>query len=118
MTVRPPAFPQAFSLEHKRALVTGGRSGLGLAIATAMAAAGADVVLAGRRADVLADAAAGIGGKAPTAALVNNAGHTVKKPFHDAVELPRHVIRRQLERGGGRRSAERIGRITRRPWSA
>ncbi len=103
------AFLQAFSLDGKRALVTGGGSGLGLAIATAMATAGAAVVLAGRRADVLAEAAAGIGAAATTAVLdvaaadsladfvadverdhgaidilVNNAGHTVKKPFLDA----------------------------------
>jgi len=135
-------FPQAFSLEGRRALITGGGSGLGLAIATAMAQAGAQVVLAGRRADVLAAAATGIGCSAATATLdltataglgdfvagvehehgvidilVNNAGHTVKKPFEQAtmeefdgvmdvhvrgpIELTRHVVRRQLERGGG-----------------
>lgn len=135
-------FPQAFSLEGRRALITGGGSGLGLAIATAMAQAGAQVVLAGRRADVLAAAATGIGPAAVAATLdlgetaglgdfvaaverdhgaidilVNNAGHTVKKPFEEAtieefdgvmdvhvrgpIELTRHVVRRQLERGGG-----------------
>jgi NAD(P)-dependent dehydrogenase (short-subunit alcohol dehydrogenase family) len=135
-------FPRAFSLEGRRALVTGGGSGLGLAIATAMAQAGAQVVLAGRRADVLAAAATGIGSAAAAATLdltetaglgdfvaaverdhgvidilVNNAGHTVKKPFEEAtiqefdgvmdvhvrgpIELTRHVVRRQLERGGG-----------------
>ena len=136
------SFPQAFSLEGQRALVTGGGSGLGLAIATAMAQAGAQVVLAGRRADVLATAAQDIGAAASVATLdlaetsglgdfvatverdhgpidilVNNAGHTVKKPFEDAtieefdgvmdvhvrgpIELTRHVVRRQLERGQG-----------------
>lgn len=135
-------FPQAFSLEGRRALITGGGSGLGLAIATAMAQAGAQVVLVGRRADVLAAAATGIGPAAVVATLdlaetaglgdfvaaverehgaidilVNNAGHTVKKPFEEAtieefdgvmdvhvrgpIELTRHVVRRQLERGGG-----------------
>lgn len=135
-------FPQAFSLEGRRALITGGGSGLGLAIATAMAQAGAQVVLAGRRADVLAAAATDIGPAAAAATLdltetaglgdfvaaverehgaidilVNNAGHTVKKPFEEAtigefdgvmdvhvrgpIELTRHVVRRQLARGGG-----------------
>ena len=48
-------------LEGQVALVTGGGTGLGLAAATELAACGADVVIAGRRADVLDAAAAGIG---------------------------------------------------------
>lgn len=99
---------QAFGLRGKTALITGGGSGLGLAIAEAMASAGAKVILAGRREDVLAEAAAGIEGAAwemvdiaaiDTLAgfvaalekkhgaidiLVNNAGNTVKKPFEDS----------------------------------
>ncbi len=96
----------AFSLSGRRALVTGGGSGLGLAIATCLAAAGAEVVIAGRRRDVLERAVADIGpgaslhamdltdaddirGAAKTILdrhgridiLVNNAGNTVKKPF-------------------------------------
>lgn len=98
-----------FSLSGQRALITGGGSGLGLAIATAMAQAGAQVVLAGRRQEVLAEAAGAIGPLASIASvditdiaalgdyvasverehgpidiLVNNAGNTVKKPFEDA----------------------------------
>lgn len=101
-----PDWNQAFSLVRKRALITGGGSGLGLAVAHCMAAAGAEVVLAGRRDDVLQQAAAAIGPRARTAVLdladigsiagfakaaedrhgpidilVNNAGNTVKKPF-------------------------------------
>jgi gluconate 5-dehydrogenase len=96
----------AFDLSGEIALVTGGGSGLGLAIAGCFAAAGAKVVIVGRREDVLAKAAAGIGerahylarditdtarctelvdaaeavAKGPVSILVNNAGVHLKKP--------------------------------------
>lgn len=103
-----PDFQKAFGLGGKRALVTGGGSGLGLAIARAMAAAGAEVILAGRRAEVLEAAARDIPGAqwavvdlaavdtlagfaeelerrhGPIDILVNNAGNTVKKRFQDS----------------------------------
>ena len=47
-------------LKGRRALITGGGTGLGLAIADRYAALGADLVLVGRRAAVLDDAAAGL----------------------------------------------------------
>ncbi|MBS1691164.1 MAG: glucose 1-dehydrogenase [Actinobacteria bacterium] len=53
-----------FRLDNKTVIVTGASSGLGVAFAQACAEAGADVVLAARRADKLAD----------TAALVRAAG--------------------------------------------
>ncbi|GGL94799.1 SDR family oxidoreductase [Nakamurella endophytica] len=55
--------PAAFSLDGRRALVTGARGGIGRAIAVALAAAGAEVVLHGHHDDLDA-----------TAALVASAG--------------------------------------------
>jgi gluconate 5-dehydrogenase len=94
-----------FSLDGDIALVTGGGTGIGLGIGRCLAARGAHVVLAGRREDVLGDAAAEIGHGAqalqldvtdrdslpaaveriegeigPIAALVNNAGNHIKVP--------------------------------------
>ena len=45
------------NLQGKRALITGGSSGIGLAIAEAMLAKGAQIVITGRRPDVLSTAA-------------------------------------------------------------
>ncbi|PWL33820.1 MAG: 3-hydroxyacyl-CoA dehydrogenase, partial [Marivita sp. XM-24bin2] len=45
------------TLTGKHALITGGGTGIGLAIATALREAGADVTVTGRRADVLQAAA-------------------------------------------------------------
>jgi gluconate 5-dehydrogenase len=96
---------QAFSLDGETALVTGGGSGIGFAIAHCLAQAGAQVVLAGRRETELAKGAAVIGPKArwlawdvtvleraddlihsaeeaaggPVSILVNNAGVHLKK---------------------------------------
>ena len=104
-TERPqPRLP--FSLAGETALITGGGSGLGLAIAQAFTAAGARVVLVGRREDVLRQAASSLGPQAhwlrhdvtdgaaaaglvgriaeevgEIGILVNNAGVHLKKPI-------------------------------------
>jgi len=54
-------------LSNRHALVTGGGTGIGLAIAQTLAAAGAQVTITGRRADVLARAAAETPGLHPMA---------------------------------------------------
>ena len=95
------------SLEGKTALVTGGGTGIGFAIAAEMADAGADVVIVGRREEKLREAAGKIGEKctwrvfdvtetekydeffeelekkAPIDILVNNAGINIKKDYFD-----------------------------------
>jgi NAD(P)-dependent dehydrogenase (short-subunit alcohol dehydrogenase family) len=91
---------EPFRLDGEIALITGGGTGLGAAMAACMAEAGARVILAGRRQKELAEAAARIGSFAsfvehdvsdltkaeelieqcrPTI-LVNNAGVHLKKP--------------------------------------
>ena len=102
------SFPDPFSLRGEIALITGGGTGIGFAIAQAMAAAGARVVLVGRREAELASAVARIGAAAsplvhditrtetagevvdrvaravgPVTCLVNNAGIHLKKPAAD-----------------------------------
>jgi gluconate 5-dehydrogenase len=98
-------FQSAFDLTDKSALITGGGTGLGFGMARCLAAAGAKVVLVGRRKDELAKACAEIGANAfplvgdvtkletipslidaaekltgPISILVNNAGVHLKKP--------------------------------------
>lgn len=105
------AWPCPFRLDGELALITGGGSGLGLAMAQAMVAAGARVVLAGRDEARLQRAAAGLGSAAgfvrhdvtrlsespqliaqvqqrfgPVTLLVNNAGVHLKKPAVDTTE--------------------------------
>lgn len=98
-------FPEVFSLKGKTALITGGGSGIGFDIAKCMVAAGAQVVITGRRESALQEAAAKLGERAqfvvndvaeldtldqlveqietnygPIDILVNNAGINMKKP--------------------------------------
>jgi gluconate 5-dehydrogenase len=101
----------AFRLDGEVALVTGGGTGIGLAIARCMVEAGARVVLVGRRANVLEEAATELGPAAsyqlhdvtqvgesaallrrveqrlgPVSILVNNAGVHLKKPAIETTE--------------------------------
>lgn len=102
-------YPQVFSLAGETALITGGGTGLGFGIARCMAAAGAKVVLVGRREPELTAAVAEIGANAsyvahditrldaaselvrqagaaagtPISILVNNAGIHLKKSAVD-----------------------------------
>lgn len=108
-------FPAVFSLEGELALITGGATGIGRAIAESMHAAGARVVLVSRREDELAAAVAAMGERAayavhditalektgalvervtrehgPVTCLVNNAGRHLKKPAVDTT--PREFL--------------------------
>jgi NAD(P)-dependent dehydrogenase (short-subunit alcohol dehydrogenase family) len=107
MSSRPqPENP--FSVHGETAIVTGGATGLGFGVATALVHAGARVVLVGRREAALQEAAAALGretiyevqditepGSAPglnlrveeragpVSVLINNAGNHVKKPAQE-----------------------------------
>lgn len=100
-----------FRLDGQLALVTGGGTGLGLGIGRGLVAAGARVVLTGRREGVLREACADLGAGAaylrhdiddlpsipglvaevearfgPLAILVNNAGNHLKKPSTEVTD--------------------------------
>ncbi len=100
-----------FSLDGKVALISGGGTGIGLAIAKAFVAAGARVIVCGRRGDVIAAAVKTMGMDAlaqqcditdsaavaqlverateqlgPIDILVNNAGTHLKKPAETTAE--------------------------------
>src|ERR1041384_7890958 len=102
------SFPDVFSLKDEHALITGGGTGIGFAVARAMHAAGARVTLIGRREPELAEAVRALGSNAayvvhditetakaeglvqrvtadhgPITCLVNNAGMHLKKPAVD-----------------------------------
>jgi NAD(P)-dependent dehydrogenase (short-subunit alcohol dehydrogenase family) len=107
----------SFSLKNKTALITGGGGGIGYAIAQSMLAAGATVIITGRREDALKEAVKALGKKAyyivndvtdlPTLPdlvdriekkhgnidiLVNNAGINMKKPALEVTDEDFHRI--------------------------
>src|ERR1700754_2182441 len=100
-----------FDLTGKTVLITGGGSGLGLAIAKTITHAGANVIITGRREDVLQNTCIELGDKAvykvfdlarleqipafvdeiestfgPVDVLVNNAGINMKKDILDVTD--------------------------------
>lgn len=101
---------EIFSLEGKKALVTGGGTGIGLAITRDLVAAGAKVVISGRREEILKEACAELGdavsyvvndiadlkgipafveaveADGPIDILVNNAGRHIKKSVLDTTD--------------------------------
>ena len=102
---------QPFTLEGEVALISGGASGIGLAIAQSLIACGARVVIVGRRAAALAEACGQLGASASSrqydvtrhseapelvadiaanegavSLLVNNAGAHLKKPAEEVGE--------------------------------
>jgi NAD(P)-dependent dehydrogenase (short-subunit alcohol dehydrogenase family) len=110
-------FTEAFSLQGEVALVTGGGTGLGWAMAKCMAEAGAKVVIVGRRESVLREAARRIGPLAtampcdvsrleelpplververevgPLSIMVNNAGNHIKKPAAELSDAEFHQV--------------------------
>lgn len=77
-----------FDLTGKVALVTGGNSGLGLAFATGLARAGADVIIWGRREDRNSEAVAkleGFGGRAAARSVDVADPNAVAEAMADAV---------------------------------
>jgi gluconate 5-dehydrogenase len=109
--MNPPFRNAAFDLSGQTALITGGGTGLGLGMARCLAAAGARVVLVGRRQEELAAARTTIGENAyalpgditrldsipelvdaaeqlagPVTLLINNAGVHLKKPAVDTTD--------------------------------
>jgi NAD(P)-dependent dehydrogenase (short-subunit alcohol dehydrogenase family) len=74
-----------FQLNGRTAVVTGGGTGIGLGIARCLSAAGARVVVAGRRQDALAAAAAEIGGEIATA-VVDVSDHASLRPAVAAID--------------------------------
>lgn len=107
----PPSFGSAFDLTGQTALITGGGTGLGLGMARCLLAAGACVVLVGRRKEELDKACAALGANAfglpgdvtnlntapglldqaekvagAVNLLINNAGVHLKKPATETTD--------------------------------
>ncbi len=137
------AWPEVFSLDGQVALITGGGTGIGRAIAQSMHAAGARVVLAGRRETELSTAVKELGARAsyivhdvtqlqaapglveriareigPITCLVHNAGIHLKKPAVDTTsEELESVLRTHVYGAHALTRAVAPGMIARRSGS-
>ncbi|MCL4850807.1 MAG: SDR family oxidoreductase [Bryobacteraceae bacterium] len=76
---------EAFGLDGETALITGGGTGLGFAMAQAFVASGCHVVLAGRRETLLAEAVARLGPRA-SHRVHDVSRHDQAGPFADSLE--------------------------------
>jgi NAD(P)-dependent dehydrogenase (short-subunit alcohol dehydrogenase family) len=97
----------ASTLAGKHALVTGGGTGIGLAIATRLAALGATLTLAGRRIDRLETAAAALQKttRCDVAQVDVADAATVRRGF-EALDARGHVLRILINNAGVARSAK------------
>lgn len=125
--------PNDFRLDGEVALITGGGTGLGLGIAQSMVAAGASVVITGRRESVLQEAVATLGERSSYIAadvtgngaarelvtevvarhgtlsvLVNNAGVHLKKPLEETEDDAFNEVMRTHVDAGFRLSRESV----------
>jgi len=100
--------------ENKIAVVTGGSSGIGLATAKAFAEAGATVVIAGRGAAALAEAAAEIGGDVATYQLDVSDLASIREVF--SAIAARYGVIDALFVNAGASSMIPIERVTEADW--
>jgi NAD(P)-dependent dehydrogenase (short-subunit alcohol dehydrogenase family) len=98
------------SIEGKRVLITGGGTGVGADLARGFAAAGAEVVIAGRRLAPLEDVAARVGARAVTADVTDE--ESVAAMF--AAAGPCDIV---IANAGAAESAP-LGRTTLAQWNA
>lgn len=92
-TARPWEWQGKAVQQRRSAVVTGGSTGIGLATAVALARAGVDITIVGRRRDALQSAAVTIGA----------AGMAVETHVADMgdPDAPAHVVNAHVERFGG-----------------
>lgn len=89
------------TLSNQRAIILGGSSGVGLATAQALAAAGAAVVVAGRDAEKVRDATAGISGDVRGESVDASDTGRLKEFFAHVGEFDHLVLSLSGAKGGG-----------------
>ena len=109
---------QLFSLHGRRAVVTGGSSGIGLAMATALGRAGAAVLLVARREAELAVAAAGLRAQGMAADhLALDLGNTASQPAAGAAILRRAGQADILVNAAGINLRQPFAEVTPEAWN-